>query len=115
MNAWQEPSEDAGSSALWSWRLRAACRDVDSAVFFSPDGERGPNRAAREARAKVICARCPVIRQCAAYTIRYGERYGIWGGLSEWERAALAPGPGRALVAVRTASANLSAGGGGFP
>jgi WhiB family transcriptional regulator, redox-sensing transcriptional regulator len=86
MNAWHESCEDVGWSGLWSWRLRAACRDVDSAVFFSPDGERGPKRAARETRAKAICAGCPVIRQCATHAIRYGERYGIWGGLSERER-----------------------------
>src|SRR5215208_2017761 len=76
MNAWHESFEDVGWSGLWSWRLRAACRDVDSAVFFSPDGERGPKRAAREARAKLICAGCPVIRQCALHAIWYGERYG---------------------------------------
>jgi WhiB family transcriptional regulator, redox-sensing transcriptional regulator len=86
MNAWQESFEDAGWSGLWSWRLRAACRDVDSAIFFSPDGERGPKRAAREAHAKAICAGCPVIRQCATHAIWYGERYGVWGGLSERER-----------------------------
>lgn len=49
-----------------------------------------------------------MIGQCAAYAIQYGERYGVWGGLSERERAAWAPGPGRALVAVRTVSADLS-------
>jgi WhiB family transcriptional regulator, redox-sensing transcriptional regulator len=100
MNAWQESFEDAGSSALWSWRLRAACRDVDSAVFFSPDGERDPKRAAREARAKAICAGCPVIRQCATHAIWYGERYGVWGGLSERERVGVRLRPDR-LLAVR--------------
>jgi WhiB family redox-sensing transcriptional regulator len=115
MHAWQEPFQDTGTSALWSWRLRAACRHVESAVFFPPDGERPPQRDARETRAKAICGRCPVIRQCAAYAIQYGERYGVWGGLSEQERAALAPGPGRALAAVRTNSADLSNAGRGIP
>ena len=115
MHAWQEPFADTGTSALWSWRLRAACRHVESAVFFPPDGERPPQRDARETRAKAICGGCPVISQCAAYAIRYGERYGVWGGLSERERAALAPGPGRALAAVWTNSADLSNGGNGIP
>jgi WhiB family transcriptional regulator, redox-sensing transcriptional regulator len=94
------------TSTLWSWRLRAACRDVDSTVFFPRDGERTPERDARETRAKAICASCPVIRQCAAYAIRYDERYGVWGGLSERERADLALRPGRALAIVRTAEAD---------
>ena len=83
-------------SGVWGfglWRLRAACREVDSAVFFSPDGERGPAREVREARAKAICARCPVIRECAGYAIVAGERYGVWGGLSERERLAFGSGP----------------------
>ena len=80
------------ASGMWglsSWRLRAACRSVGSAVFFSPDAERGRAREAREARAKAICARCPVIRECAAYALTAGERYGVWGGLSEQDRLAL--------------------------
>jgi WhiB family transcriptional regulator, redox-sensing transcriptional regulator len=80
------------ASGMWglsSWRLGAACRSVDSAVFFSPDAERGRAREAREARAKAICARCPVIRECAAYALTAGERYGVWGGLSEQDRLAL--------------------------
>ena len=115
MQAWQEFFEDTATSTLWSWRLRAACRHVDSAVFFPPDGERPPERDARETRAKAICGGCPVIRQCAAYAIRYSERYGIWGGLSERERAALALQPDRALVIIGTASAALSNGGRGLP
>jgi WhiB family transcriptional regulator, redox-sensing transcriptional regulator len=79
----------AGALTLWSWRLQAACRDIDSAVFFSPDGERDPERSAREARAKAICARCPVIRECATYALGAGERHGVWGGLSERDRAAV--------------------------
>jgi WhiB family redox-sensing transcriptional regulator len=115
MQAWQEPFEDTATSALWSWRLRAACRHVDSAVFFAPDGERPPQRDARETRAKAICGGCPVIHQCAAYAIRYSERYGIWGGLSERERAALALQPNRALAIMGTASAALNNGGRELP
>jgi WhiB family redox-sensing transcriptional regulator len=106
MQARQESFEDTETSALWSWRLRAACRQVDSAVFFPPDGERPPQRDARETRAKAICASCPVLRQCAAYAIRYGERYGVWGGLSEREREALALRPDLALAIVPTAEAD---------
>jgi hypothetical protein len=47
-----------------------------------------------------------VVRQCAAYAIRYGERYGVWGGLSEREREALALRPDRALAIVPTAEAD---------
>jgi WhiB family redox-sensing transcriptional regulator len=104
MNGWREPSEDADLSTLWSWRLQAACRDVDSAVFFSPDGERGPKRAAREARAKAVCARCPVIYQCATHAIRYDERYGVWGGLSERDRVALRLRPDRLLAPLPVAT-----------
>jgi WhiB family transcriptional regulator, redox-sensing transcriptional regulator len=83
------PELAAGVWAFWSWRLQAACRDSELAVFFSSDGERDPERSAREARAKAICARCPVIGECATYAIGAGERYGVWGGLSERERAAV--------------------------
>jgi WhiB family redox-sensing transcriptional regulator len=106
MQARQESFEDTETSALWSWRLRAACRQVDSAVFFPPDGECPPQRDARETRAKAICASCPVVRQCAAYAIRYGERYGVWGGLSEREREALALRPDLVLAIVPTAEAD---------
>jgi WhiB family transcriptional regulator, redox-sensing transcriptional regulator len=71
---------------LWDWQLRGACRGMDSSFFFHPDGERGPSRANREARAKAICQRCPVLVQCRRHALAVREPYGIWGGLSESER-----------------------------
>ena len=100
MNAWLELRRDAGPQAFWSWRLLAACRQVDSGIFFAPDGERANERDVREARAKAVCARCPVVAPCAAYAIEHGERYGVWGGLSERERAALRLRRRNVLVAV---------------
>lgn len=73
----------------WQWQLRAACRGLDSALFFHPDGERGPSRTQRENRAKAVCTGCPVVRQCRAHALVVGEPYGVWGGLSEHERARL--------------------------
>jgi WhiB family redox-sensing transcriptional regulator len=62
---------------------------MDSAFFFHPDGERGPARARREARAKSICQSCPVLRLCREHALAVHEPYGIWGGMSESEREAL--------------------------
>ncbi len=74
---------------LWDWQIDGACRGVDTAVFFHPDGERGASRAQREASAKAICATCPVLMQCAAHALTVREPYGVWGGMSEDEREAL--------------------------
>ncbi|MFC9897801.1 WhiB family transcriptional regulator [Nocardia sp. NPDC127579] len=66
--------------------MRGACRGVDSAVFFSPDGERGLSRANRIRRAKAICRECPVLAQCREFALTMGEAHGVWGGLSEADR-----------------------------
>lgn len=79
---------------FWDWQLRAECRGVDSAVFFSPDGERGDARAKREQRAKSICAQCPVIKACRAHALAYAEPFGVWGGLAIHERRELVTIPG---------------------
>ena len=70
----------------WQWQRLGACRGMDSAVFFHPEGERGPARSGREAQAKQICASCPVLAQCRAHALAVHEPYGVWGGLSESER-----------------------------
>ena len=71
---------------LWDWQRLGACRGMDSAFFFHPEGERGPARANRESKAKAVCGRCPVVEQCRRHALAVHEPYGIWGGLSESER-----------------------------
>lgn len=71
---------------VYDWQMDAACRGMDSALFFHPEGERGPARSGRDARAKQICAGCPVLAQCRAHALAVQEPYGVWGGLSEAER-----------------------------
>lgn len=75
--------------ATWAWRLDGACGGLPSSVFFSPDGERGAARRRRERAAKAVCAGCRVREQCAGYALAQHERYGVWGGLSEHERALI--------------------------
>ncbi|MBC2875950.1 MULTISPECIES: WhiB family transcriptional regulator [Streptomyces] len=74
---------------LWDWQLLAACRGVDSSLFFHPEGERGAARSARETSAKEVCMRCPVRAECAAHALAVREPYGVWGGLTEDEREEL--------------------------
>jgi WhiB family redox-sensing transcriptional regulator len=74
---------------IWDWQLQGSCRGEDPAVFFHPEGERGPARAARERAAKAVCASCPVLKQCADHALAVREPYGVWGGLSEEDREAV--------------------------
>ena len=56
-------------------------------MFFPPTHfERKDEKELREARAKAICATCPVKKACLDYAIRIREPHGIWGGLNEVER-----------------------------
>ncbi len=71
----------------WDWQLSAACRGMDVGTFYHPTGERWYEKDARITQAKQICQPCPVISQCAAWALRTREPYGVWGGLSEAERA----------------------------
>jgi WhiB family transcriptional regulator, redox-sensing transcriptional regulator len=70
-----------------SWQDRAACRGADALLFFGPDGEPRREREIREAKAKAICAACPVRAQCLNYALGNSIKHGIWGGLDEEERA----------------------------
>ena len=56
------------------------CAETDPALFFPDDGD---TRAA-----KAVCARCHILTACRDYAIEHGERWGVWGGLSERELRA---------------------------
>lgn len=64
------------------WRRYANCLTADPEAFFP---EKGQN--AREA--KKTCASCLVQSQCLDYALHNDEKYGIWGGMTEKERAAM--------------------------
>jgi WhiB family transcriptional regulator, redox-sensing transcriptional regulator len=80
-------------TTVWDWQIRAACRGIDSAVFFHPENERGPARDKRDRLAKLVCARCPVIQECRRHALSVREPYGVWGGLSVAERVAMLGDP----------------------
>ncbi len=73
----------------YEWQWEGACMGADSAVFFSPEAERGRRRQRREEAAKAVCAGCPVLQRCREHALTVHEPYGVWGGLTEAERAAI--------------------------
>ena len=75
---------------LLEWQEQAACRGYDNLLFFGPDqGESELEKQSREARAKAICQRCPVAEPCLEFAMETNQKYGIWGGLTDKERASL--------------------------
>lgn len=73
----------------WGWQQLAACQGMDSSRFFGPERERATAGAARIAAAKGVCAGCSVLLECRVFALHSGEPYGVWGGLSEYERAEI--------------------------
>ncbi|MGH8985885.1 MAG: WhiB family transcriptional regulator, partial [Acidimicrobiia bacterium] len=61
------------------WQERANCLGVDPDLFF-------PERGASTREAKSVCRGCDVRLECLEYALGHGEKFGIWGGLSERER-----------------------------
>ena len=85
-----ESSNPRGPVAdLWAWQYDGACRLTGSESFYHPDGERGASRRLRDAAAKDICSGCPVIVACREHALAIREPFGVWGGLTEDERAQL--------------------------
>jgi WhiB family transcriptional regulator, redox-sensing transcriptional regulator len=76
-------------AALWEWQYQGLCRTSNPDTFFHPEGERGPSRQHRDARAKAICQQCPVVLECGAHALAVQEPYGVWGGMTEEDREAI--------------------------
>jgi WhiB family redox-sensing transcriptional regulator len=77
------------------WRQQAACLSADPDLFFPVSAE---GRSLEQvAKAKAICARCRVRRDCLAFALATRQAHGVWGGMSEQERR-----PMRSAVWTRT-------------
>lgn len=83
----------AEPAAGLDWWRDAACQTVDPDLFF-PVSSLGPGRD-EVARAKAICASCPVRRQCLQFALATRQAHGVWGGLTEEERRLRVPGQQR--------------------
>ncbi|SBW27339.1 transcription factor WhiB [Candidatus Protofrankia californiensis] len=84
---------------------RRPCWDVDPELFFPPDGD-GPAVARQVARARTVCAACPVRAACLAVALAPDAAAdagagddpdpalyapdGVWAGLTADERRAVA-------------------------
>jgi len=77
----------AGGTEHLPWRESAACRSLDTDLFF-PIGKTGP-AVAEIQRAKAVCASCPVRQPCLAFALDTHQGYGIWGGYDEDERRVM--------------------------
>lgn len=65
---------------MGDWRNKAACRDMDSDLFF-------PTTRGEERLALKTCSTCPVIHECARYAAELAlingyPLQGIWGGIN---------------------------------
>lgn len=85
------PFADAPAATLAErqWQQLGACVGLEGSRFFHPENERGPDRARREAGAKLVCRTCPVLAQCREHALLLCEPYGVWGGLGEGERRSI--------------------------
>lgn len=84
-----EPAPLLPVSEQWNWQLDATCRGMNVEIFFHPASERKRQKQRRIDQAKAICHDCPVLQDCRRHALRTREPYGIWGGLSEEERAEI--------------------------
>lgn len=77
-------------ATVTDWKARGLCAQTDPDAFF-------PEKGGATRDAKAVCAACEVRVQCLEYALDRDERFGIWGGTSEFERKKLRKG-GKAPV-----------------
>jgi WhiB family redox-sensing transcriptional regulator len=78
---WPSLASAAGDDT-WNWRSAGLCAQVDPELFF-------PEQGICDLPAKQICAQCEVQATCLEWALTHHERYGVWGGTNETERAGL--------------------------
>lgn len=94
-----------------SWKDAAACKGLSTDLFF-------PERGERVDQACDVCDTCPVQLECLTFALDSGERYGIWGGLSENQRRRMRRGRPRRIECANCFTTFIhvpTIGGGNFP
>lgn len=66
------------------WIQSAACRGMDTNLFYADRGDTVTVRSA-----KSVCMSCPVRTDCLEYALATADNIGIWGGLTPRARARL--------------------------
>ena len=77
-------------SRMYPYLEEAACRGLDPELFYAEGG-------AAVARAKAVCAECGLKQKCLEWAISR-EEFGVWGGTTARERAAIRRQRGVRLV-----------------
>lgn len=62
-----------------AWMADAICSQTDPDAFF-------PDKGGTPQIAKDVCARCPVVGECAAFAMARPSLEGVWGGMTQRER-----------------------------
>lgn len=69
------------------------CQDDPEMWFPAPAAAGGRDESRR---ARKLCSQCPAQQACLDFALEHDEAYGIWGGLTALQRAALRLVPGQA-------------------
>lgn len=71
------------------WRDAAACVELGTAMFFE-EGESGLlSKQPAQPTISRICESCAVRKECLEFALANNEKYGIWGGLTPYQRKLL--------------------------
>lgn len=73
------------------WMSSAVCATADPEAWHPPKG-------ASTLPARLICASCPVQRECLIFALENNEETGVWGGYSYRQRLRLKRGETVALA-----------------
>lgn len=58
------------------------CAEIDPELFY-------PERGCSVREPISVCLACPVRAECLAWALETDERWGVWGGTSEQQRAKM--------------------------
>jgi len=68
--------------------MAARCRGISTDLFFLEE-EFLRARGLEFELVRSVCFSCPIQRQCLEWAFASNERYGMWGGVSGYERNAI--------------------------